>query len=133
MDIFEFPKGIFCYRVKKNRCSHQSRRKSCSAVRLRFLRVLSASMASSSVHTEERIQKYPSIPAALQARASSVTDPARAIVLAPYFLPSLATPAGPLAHGGLPVETSFSGDNEICVSQAAFQVNGIQDQIDPGF
>ena len=66
----------------------------CSAVAAIFAFAVSGSIASSSVEIPRTIGKKASIPASLQATASFVTLPANAMVFAPYFLPSFATPTG---------------------------------------
>ena len=69
-------------------------RKTCSTVFFMFLLAVSGSMASSKVATWRKIGKKASIPAALQASASSVTLPANARTGFPYFYASFATPIG---------------------------------------
>lgn len=78
------------------------------------------------------MEKYPSIPASLQAAAPSVRAPARAMVFAPCFLPSRQRRQA-FSHGGLPVKTAFCGNHKIGAFDGRFQSDGFKNQIRAGF
>ena len=91
------PKIRICFSQKLSffiRETFYRRRNTYSAQERILYFAVSVSMASSRVVIPLTIGKKASIPAWLQAAASFVTLPAKAIVFAPYFFPSFATPTG---------------------------------------